>query len=236
MKPSRRILIAGAVALAAIAGGGVAVAASHAFGGSDQRQAVINDAAGRLGVTPSALQDAFKAALKDQVEAAVTAGTLTRAQADAIEARIVAGQALGLGGMGGGLRGPGGGGMHGILGPSLDAATGYLGLTQAQIRTQLQSGKTLAQIATAQGKTAAGLVDALVTAETAQLDKAVQAGKLSSTQEQQILANLKQRVTDMVNGTFGPGMMHGGFAGPHNGFRQGYFRQSAERSTPKTAL
>ena len=238
MKPSRRILIAGAVALAAVAGAGVAVAASHAFGGSDQRQAVINDAAGRLGVTPSALQDAFKAALKDQIEAAVTAGKLTRAQADAIEARIAAGQGLGFGGMGGGgFRGPGGGGMHGILGPSLDAATGYLGLTEDQIRTQLQSGKTLAQIATAQGKTAAGLVDALVTAETAQLDKAVQAGKLTSAQEQQILASLKQRVTDMVNGTFpGPGMKPGGFAGPHNGFRQGYFRQSAARSTPKTAL
>ena len=237
MNRSRRIVIAGAVALAAVAGAGAALAASHAWGGSDQRQAVINDAAGRLGVTPSALQDAFKAALKDQVEAAVTAGTLTRAQADAIEARIAAGQGLGFGGMGGGFRGPDGGGMHGILGPSLDAATGYLGLTEAQIRTQLASGKTLAQIATAQGKTAAGLVDVLVTAETAQLATAVKDGKLSSTQEQQILANLKQRVTDMVNGTFGPGMMHGGFGGgPHNGFRQDYFRQSAERSTPKTAL
>ena len=127
--------------------------------------------------------------------------------------------------------------MHGILGPSLDAATGYLGLTAAQLRTQLHSGKTLAQIATAQGKDPAKLVDALVNAETAQLDKAVQAGKLTAAQEQQILANLKQRVTDLVNGTFpAPGMKPGGFAGPHNGFRQGYFRQSAARSTPKTAL
>ncbi|HVN61147.1 MAG TPA: hypothetical protein VMT59_07775 [Gaiellaceae bacterium] len=237
MKPSRRILIAGAVALAAVAGAGVAVAASHAWG-SDQRQAVINDAAGRLGVTPSALQNAFKGALKDQIEAAVTAGKLTRAQADAIEARIDAGQGLGFGGMGG-PGGPGGpGGMHHLLGPSIDAATTYLGLTEAQIRTQLQSGKTLAQIATAQGKTAEGLVDALVTAETAQLATAVKDGKLTAAQEQQILSSLKQRVTDMVNGTFGPGPgMHGGFGGgPHNGFRQGYFRQSAERSTPKTAL
>jgi len=236
MNRSRKILVAGAVALAAVVGAGAAVAASHAFG-SDPRQAVINDAAGRLGVTPSALQNAFKGALKDQVEAAVTAGKLTRAQADAIEARIDAGQGLGFGGMGGGFGGPGGG-MHRLLGPSLDAATTYLGLTEAQIRAQLQSGKTLAQIATAQGKTAAGLVDALVTAETAQLATAVKDGKLTSTQEQQILANLKQQVTALVSGTFpGPGMMHGGFGGgPHNGFRQGYFRQSAERSTPKTAL
>ena len=109
MKRSRSIVIAGAVALAAVAGAGAAVAASHAWGGSDQRQAIIDNVAGRLGVTPSALQDAFKAALKDQVEAAVKAGTLTREQADAIEARIAAGQGLGFGGLGG----PRGiGGMH----------------------------------------------------------------------------------------------------------------------------
>ena len=204
MKLSRTVLITGAVVLAAVAGGGVALAASHEWGTSDQRQAVINDAAGRLGVTPSALQDAFKDALKDQVEAAVTAGKLTRAQADAIEAKIAAGQGLGFGGhLRGGPGGPGGG-MRGIFGPSLTAASTYLGLTEAQIRTQLQAGKTLADIATAQGKTAAGLVDALVTAETAQLDQAVKAGHLTAAQEQTILGQLKQRVTDAVNGKLRP--------------------------------
>ena len=200
MKRSRTIVIAGAVALAAVAGAGVAVAASHEWGSSDQRQAVINDAAGRLGVTPSALQDAFKAALKDQVEAAVKAGTLTRAQADAIEARIAAGQGLGFGGM-----------HHG--GEGLTAAAAYLGLTEAQLRTQLESGKSLADIAKAtSGKTVAGLVQAMVAAEKAELDNSVQAGKLTAAQEQQIAGQLEQRVTDMVNGTFGPGM-HGGFRG-----------------------
>jgi hypothetical protein len=236
MRLSRRMVIAGAVAIAAVAGAGAALAASHAWGSSGQRQAVINDAAGRLGVTPAALQDAFKAALKDQVEAAVKAGTLTRAQADAIEARIAAGQGPGIGRP----IGPRGGMHGGILGPSISAAAKYLGLTEAQIRTQLQSGKTLADIATAQGKTAAGLVDALVAAETAQLDKAVQSGHLTAAQEQQILPQLKQRVTDAVNGKFfGPGLRGGpgpGMGGAHNSFRHNYFRQSAARSTPKTAL
>jgi hypothetical protein len=238
MRLSRTVVIAGAIVVAAVAGGGAAVAASHEWGSSDQRQAVINDAAGRLGVTPSALQNAFKGAIKDQIEAAVTAGELTRAQADAIEARIAAGQGLGLGaGFGAGFgHGHGGfGGMRGVLGPSVTAASTYLGLTAAQIKTQLQSGKTLAQIAVAQGKTADGLVQALVAAETAQLAKAVQDGHLTSTQEQQILAQLTPRVTDLVNGKLGFGM-HVGPAGPSNSFRQGYFRHSAERSTPKTAL
>ena len=129
--------------------------------------------------------------------------------------------------------------MRGIFGPSLTAASTYLGLTEAQIRTQLQAGKTLADIATAQGKTAAGLVDALVTAETAQLDQAVKAGHLTAAQEQTILGQLKQRVTDAVNGKlpFGP---HGG-PGPGPGMggpmmHGNYFRHNAARSTPKTAL
>ncbi len=233
MKLSRTIVIAGAVALAAVVGGGAAVAASHDWG-SDQRQAVINDAAGRLGVTPGALQDAFKAALKDQVEAAVKAGRLTRAQADAIEARIAAGQGLGFGGLGG-PRGPGG--MHHGGGDKLTAAATYLGLTEAELRTQLQSGKTLADVAKAQGKTVDGLVQAMYDAEKAELDKAVQAGRLTAAQEQQFLAQLKQRLTDMVNGTFGPAGLHGGPGpgmgpgGPHH-----YFRHNAARSTPNTAL
>src|SRR4029450_9976045 len=42
-------------------------------------------------------------------------------------------------------------------GPAVIAS--YLGLTPAQLREQLKAGKTLAQIAVAQGKTVAGLED-----------------------------------------------------------------------------
>lgn len=214
MKPTRTMLITGAVALAAAVGGGAAIAASHDWGSAGERQAVVNDVAGRLGVTPTALQNAFKAALKDQVEAAVTAGTLTRAQADAIEARIASGQMPAFGGPGG----PGGmhpGGMH-RGGEKLAAAATYLGLTGAQLRTQLEAGKTLADVAKAQGKSVDGLVKTMVDAEKAELDKAVQSGRLTAAQKQQILSQLNQRVTEMVNGTMGHGPgMHGGWGGPH---------------------
>jgi hypothetical protein len=210
MKSTRTILITGAVALAAAVGGGAAIAASHDWGAPGQREAVVNDVAGRLGVTPTALQNAFKAALKDQVEAAVTAGTLTRAQADAIEARIASGEMPAFGGPGG----PGG--MH-RGGEKLAAAATYLGLTEAQLRTQLESGKTPADVAKAQGKSVDGLVTTMVDAEKAELDQAVQSGRLTAAQEQQILTQLNQRVTDMVNGKLGPGpgMHHGPGDMPH---------------------
>lgn len=101
-------------------------------------------------------------------------------------------------------------GAHGP-GDDLDAAATYLGTTTPNLLTQLQSGKTLAQIADAtSGKSAAGLIDALVTHEQAEIAAAVKAGKLTQTQADEITPNLKQRFTDLVNNTrpphgFGPG-------------------------------
>src|SRR6476646_9333304 len=72
-----------------------------------------------------------------------------------------------------------------------DAAS-YLGLTQTALETALQSGKTLAQVADAtSGKSAAGLIDALVAAEKAELASAAKAGDLTQTQADELTANLK---------------------------------------------
>ncbi len=91
-------------------------------------------------------------------------------------------------------------GMHGP-GDELDAAATYLGTTSANLLTQLQAGKTLAQIAGAtSGKSAAGLIAALVAAEKTELASAVTAGKLTQAQADAITPLLGQRFTDLVNG------------------------------------
>jgi hypothetical protein len=120
---------------------------------------------------------------------------LTKEQGDALKQRIESGQAplFGLGG------GPGGHDRGGHFG-DLDAAASYLGLTEDQLRTQLQSGKTLADVAKAQGKSVDGLTDALVAATKKDLDDAVADGRLTKAQADQILADMKQRITDRVNG------------------------------------
>lgn len=79
--------------------------------------------------------------------------------------------------------------------------TTYLGLQPAQIRADLRAGQTLAQIADATpGKSASGLVSAIMAAIKTKLDTAVTANKLSATTESSILANLNTKVTDVVNG------------------------------------
>jgi hypothetical protein len=80
------------------------------------------------------------------------------------------------------------------------AAAQYLGLTDAQLQTQLQAGKSLAAVATAQGKTVAGLKAALVAQFSSTLDAYVNA-------------------THSDPG--GPGFGGPGFGGVHNGFRGG---------------
>jgi hypothetical protein len=209
----RRTIAAGVVALAVV-GGGTALAASGLGTGQQQSKAVIDDAAKQLGVQPTALSDALKKAYENQIDAAVAAGRITKAQGDAMKQQIES-QDYPLLGPGLDHHGPGGPGGHGF--PHLDAAAAYLGLSTTQLQTQLQSGKTLADVAKAQGKTVDGLVTALVADEKKELDAAVKAGQLTQAQADQLLAGAKQRFTDMVNGTMpdgGPGGHHGFGFGP----------------------
>lgn len=82
----------------------------------------------------------------------------------------------------------------------LKPALAYLQLDLRGVIAQLRSGKTLAQVAVAQGKTAAGLVDAVVASVKAQLDARVVAGKLTAAQETSFLATLQTNVAKLVNG------------------------------------
>jgi hypothetical protein len=199
-KRSKRMLVVGGAALAVVGGGGAALAAGgNPFGGSNDRQAVINDAAQRLNVKPSELQNALQQAMLDRIDAALKAGRLTQQQADELKARVKAGDGLGLplfGGHGFGFH-------HG--GPplaGLDAAATYLGLTPAQLRTQLQSGKTLAQIAKAQGKSTDGLKEAMLADAKKHLDAAVKAGKITQSQADQALTEISKRLDDRIQNGF----------------------------------
>lgn len=197
-------VIAGAVAGLAVAGGGAAVAADQLGSPKKENQAVLNDAAKQLGVAPSALSAALKKALENRVDDAVAAGRLTKAQGDELKQRIESGDMPLFAGPGFHHHGPFGG---------LDAAATYLGLTDAQLRTQLESGKSLADVAKAQNKSVDGLVQAIVDSAKKNLDAAVAAGRLTQSQADSILADLKSHAADFVNGTaprFGHRRFRGG--------------------------
>ena len=200
------------VAAAALVGGGAAIAADR-LTPQQESDAIVSDAAKQLGVEASELDAALKQALSNRVDAAVAAGEITAAQGDELKARIAAGDVPLVG------VGPGRGHhVHGHHFGSLDAAATYLGLTEAALRTSLETGSTLAEIAEDKGKSVAGLKNALVAAAKADLAEAVEDGRLTAAQQAKIVADLPDRIDDLVDGELrlrgGHGPRGFGFGGP----------------------
>jgi polyhydroxyalkanoate synthesis regulator phasin len=199
-------LVVALLGFALVAGGGAAIAGTGVLSPKQEREAFLNDAAKQLGVKPSELSAALKGALEKRVDAAVAAGRITKAEADRIKARIDAGDVpLFLGpGLG---RGHDRSRHHDRVfghrrGAQLQAAASYVGLTVAQLHKRLEDGKTLAQVAKDQGKSVDGLVQAMLAEKAKALDGAVKAGKLTKAERDDLVAGLKKRITDLVNGRF----------------------------------
>jgi len=132
----------------------------------------------------------------------VTAGTITQAQSDAVLAALQAAHPQN----GGGNGGPGGmGGRHGKGGPlgmnigkDLTVVTTTLGITAAQLQTDLAAGQSLATIA---GTKTPALITALVAEETTEINARVTAGTLTQAQATTLIAGLTTAVTAAVNAT-----------------------------------
>src|SRR4051794_14636456 len=91
IRRTKRTLVVGGAALAIVGGGGAALAAGgDGLFGSSERQAFLDDAAGKLNVKSADLEKALQQAYEDRIDAAVKAGKLTQAQADDLKARAKA--------------------------------------------------------------------------------------------------------------------------------------------------
>jgi hypothetical protein len=206
VKLTKGTVLAAGAALVAVAAGGGAIAATKLTSPKPEQQAILNDAASQLGVSPAKLSDALKTALQNRIDAAVKDGRITKEQAAELKQHIEAGDfPLFAGPRPFGDRGHHFG--HGF-GPGLahphpagvEAAATYLGMTQVQLREALGNGKTLAQLAKDKGKSVDGLVDAMTAAATKQIDAAAAAGKITKEQAADMKAHLQDAVTGIVNG------------------------------------
>jgi hypothetical protein len=82
--------------------------------------------------------------------------------------------------------------------PVVTAVSGYLGLSPAQVHSQLESGKSLADIAKAQGKSVPGLETTILTAVTARINTIT---ALSPAQKTAAIADVKSHLGEIVNAT-----------------------------------
>jgi hypothetical protein len=194
----------GSPGLYVAAGPGVGPAAVAAYLGLTESELRARLEAGKSlaqiasaqGKSVAGLEDVIVSDAKTHLDEAVTNGKLTAAQEQTMLAELKS-HVDDMVNATGGPRGPG---MRIGIGPAFgDAAATYLGLTQDELRTQLEGGKTLAQVATAEGKSVAGLKAAILAGAKQDLDQAVAAGKLTAAQEQEMLSRLQEHVDDIVN-------------------------------------
>jgi ribosome recycling factor len=175
-----------AAAVVVLGGAAVGIAAAQAqpaapSGQQTAYQKFINALASKLGISPATLQS------------------------DIADAR----QAAGLPAQGPGFPGPGRGGERGGFGLDLNAAAQAIGITPQQLKQELP-GKSLAQVASAHGKSGADVATALKNAAHQRIDQAVSSGRVTADQANTEKTNIDQRIDNLVNQVMPQG-------GPGNG-------------------
>ena len=166
------------------------------------------------GVDVKVVIDTIVADVKTHIADEVTSGEITQAQADTklagLTAKVTEMVNTVRPARGEGMRG----GPHGG-GKNVAAIASVLKLTEAELKTQVQSGKTLAQIATAQSVSVQSVINVLVADMQAHIAEELASGEITQAQADTKLAGLTAKVTEMVN-TVGParGEGHGKGHGP----------------------
>lgn len=205
--------IIGGVVVAAVLGTGAVMAQTPVPGTTGTGTTFLDRVAAKLGIDTSTLRTAVQGASNDQVDARVASGELTQAQADALKARIASAPD---GAFGDGIDF---GGPRGGKGGFADAAVAsFLGVTQAELRTQLSAtGATLATVAQANAKGRDELKAFLTSQAQSRVDAEVAAGRMTQAEADAEMAeeaaSLDARIDSTGVGHGGPGFGHG-FDGP----------------------
>jgi lambda repressor-like predicted transcriptional regulator len=99
------------------------------------------------------------------------------------------------------------------FGHNLDAAATALNMTEDELKTELQAGKTIAALAEEKGISEDTVISALETAINAEIDQAVTDGKLTADEAATKKEETTAQAQSIVNGEFtlkGDGSHHGG--------------------------
>ena len=212
----KKIVASGlAVGLVAGAGAGLILQSSGFAGASNTSSSanvatVSTDPSGSTDTTVAGTDDTGTDAdrpdpstrITEILQPLVDDGTLTADQLSAVVDALAA-----AGPIGGGHGGPGGrggpGGDHGGRGGlGLDAAATALGITADELRTELEGGSTLADVAAAKGVDVQTVIDALVAEAKAHVDDEVASGEITQAEADTKLADATTRITDAVNNGF----------------------------------
>lgn len=214
--------LAGVATLVAILGvaalGAVAYAQDDEGSPFDFRGRFREAIAGALGVTVDEYAAAVDQAQEQVVGEAAAEGWLTEEQAEMMQWRMDQAPDAGMRGMGKGPRGfmpgPRGGGDN-----LVSIAADELGMSLTDLLTELQTGKSIAQVAADKGVDAQIIADAYLAQIKENLDESVAEGKITQKQADYALEQAGERVTDQLDRTWEEGRR--GFPGGGRPGRKG---------------
>jgi predicted DNA-binding protein (UPF0251 family) len=195
------IVVSGVVTGVALAQGG----GSGGSGSSTRVDQFLGFLATRLGISSDQLNTDVKGAANDMVDQMLKDGTITSQQADQLRQEIQNGNFPGLlGGFGrfGGFGMMGKGEFGASLQGVVQAVAGKLNLAPQQILDQLKSGKSLADVASAQGVSRDDLKNDITTAVNTEVDNAVSSGKITQSQGDNIKSMLSSKLDQLIDRKF----------------------------------
>src|SRR5216110_831219 len=192
----KRWVVLPVAGLAAVIIGIVAVEAApspSATGSKNYAQVFVDKLAAILHLNSTQTKDALKQAELQTVDQMLKDGKITQQQADAMKARINAGQGLGpIGGFG--LR-PGSfkadrALMQELATAEANAVASALHMSPADLKSALRSGKSLSDLEAQQKVTDSTVKAAMKSAAKGVLDKAVKAGTITQAQADSVLSKV----------------------------------------------
>ncbi len=198
--------------------GAVAYAQDEGDGGPFDFAGKFKEAlAGILGISVDEYEAAVDQAQNQVVDEAVTEGWLTEEQAELLRWRMDQGPGFGMRGMGRGFDGFGRG-MPGGGTNLVSLAANELGMSLTDLLTELQDGKSIADVAAEKGVDTQKIISAYVAELKEDLDEAVAEGRMTQKQADYFLEQAEARVTDQLDESWDSGFE----GGPHHGGMKGF--------------
>jgi len=182
--------------------------------------------AAKLGIDEGELKTAVDEAYGETIDEQLAAGDLTQGQADRLKERGF--EVAPMFGPRGG-RFP----MAGVR--LMESAAEVLGLSTDDLMAQLRDGKSLTEVAEAQGISAEKLTTDLLAKAKAQLDTLVSDGKLTQEQADKIYSQTESNIDKIISGEF-PGFFGRGCPRGGPGGQGGEMPDSSDSAMPGSAM
>lgn len=167
---------------------------------TEHRDAFLSRVAANLGVTLDQLKQAYKSAAIQAVDDALASGEITQQQADQAKAKIESGEGAGLRKLLGGGHGRVRARVERLRDGIVKSAATALNMTPDELKAQLKSGKSIADVA---GANLAAVKTQITNDAKTKLDAAVAAKKLTQEQADKALQKLNDSLDKILSKTRG---------------------------------